>query len=217
MMRSNRVTGGISGLLCGLVILVACSGGPGVASIEQSGGEIGPQEIAGATEILKFDPVSIPVGDDEPVAGACEASAVVKGVYRCVLDDAAADPCFSIDGRRLLCNPDPVAGTYDVLVSAEDALPIISPPPLDEATVFFVELAGGLTCAIRTSAEPVIIGGVAANYECDQPYTYILGEGDPPFSKDAPIWWAGVYTLDPDTGESPSGKIPRDILRVWIP
>jgi hypothetical protein len=216
-MRSNHIIAGFSGLLYCLLALVACTGGSGLATIEQSSGEIGPQEIAGATEIRKFDPASITLRDEDPVSAGCEASAIVKGVYRCALDDSAADPCFSLDGRRLLCHPDPVAGTYEMLVTSEGALPIVPPPPLDEATVFFVELADDMTCAIRTSAEPVIIGGVTASYECDEPYTYILGEGESPFSKDAPVWEAGVYILDPDTGESPSGKIPRGISRVWIP
>jgi hypothetical protein len=199
------------------VALAACSGGAAVTGIEQSGGAVGPQEIENATEVLKFDPASIPTGGDA-VPGACGESAVVPGTYRCELAEGVAEPCFPLGGTRLLCDPDPVAGTVAQLVSPTDSLPAIIPPSPDRAVVFFVELADGMTCAVRTAPEPVIVGGIAASYDCNAPYTYLLGEDQSfVFGKDAPTWEAGVYTLDPATGASPSGKVPKDIARVWIP
>lgn len=200
------------------LFLTACSNGAAVTGIEQSGGAVGPQEIEGATEVVRFDPASIPLGDDEAVPGACAESAVVPGAYRCDLAAGdPAEPCFALGGTRLICGPDPVADTYRALVSPTNTLPSVLPPSPDRAVVFFVELDTGMTCIIRTAPEPVIIGGLAASYDCDQPYTYLLGDQNMVFGKDAPLWQAGVFTLDPATGASPSGKVPKGIVRVWIP
>lgn len=201
------------------LFLTACFGGGAVTGIEQSGeGAVGPQEIVNATEVIKFDPALIPLGDVAPIPGACVESSLVPGTYRCDLEAGGpAEPCFAIGGTRLICDPDPVAGTYRALIGPTNALPSITSPRPDSAVPFFVELADGMTCVFRTSPEPVIIGGISARYDCDEPYTYLLGEESGVFDKDAPLWMAGVYVLDPTTGESPSGKIPKDIVRVWIP
>lgn len=199
-----------------LLFLAACSGGAAVVGVEQSGpGAVGPQEIADATEVVKFDPASIPATGD-PVAGACREWSAVPGSYLCELADAVVGPCFALGGARLGCRPDPVAGSYAALVSPDSPLPPANPPSPDRTVPFFVTLADGVTCTMRAAPEPVIIGGVEARYECSEPYTYVLGEGDPPFSQDAPLWEAGVYTLDPATGQS-SGKVPVGVSRVWIP
>lgn len=206
-------------LMVGMIVLflpAACSGGAAVVGVEQSGeGAAGPQQIEGATEVLKFDPTSIATQGD-PVAGACRRLADLPGTYQCDLASEMAGPCFALGGARLICGPDPVAGTYDLLVAPTDALPSVAPPSPDQAAPFFVELANGMTCAFRVAPEPVIIGGIAARYECDEPYTYLLGEGQSVFGQDAPTWEAGLYTIDPDTGQS-SGKTPVDVRRVWIP
>ena len=196
-----------------LLLLVACSGGANGGASE---GAVGPQEIKGATEVVKFDPASLPLSGDL-VAGACAASSIVPGAYRCDLEGGVpAEPCFALGGTRLVCEPDLVAGTYDILVSPTGTLPSVAPPSPDRAVAFFVELATELTCAIRTTPEPVIIGGMAALYDCSEPYTYILDGGELTFDKSAPVWRAAVSTLDPATGES-SGQNPTDVRRVWIP
>ena len=198
-----------------LLLLAACSGGSAVVGVEQSGqGAVGPQRIENATEVLKFDPASIST-TGEPVAGTCREWAAVPGSYLCELSAEVTGPCFALGGS-LICRPDPVAGTYGALVSPTGTLPPVAPPSPDRAVPFFVELASGVICTMRSAPEPVIIGGIEARYECNEPYTYVLGEGDPPFSQDAPLWEAGVYTLDPATGQS-SGKVPVGVSRVWIP
>jgi len=191
----------------------ACSGAT-VTGVERSGegGATGPQQIEGATEVLKFDPATIHVGDRQPVGGTCAASAAVAGAYRCDLEGGGtAEPCFAV-GAQLICSPDPVAGTYATLVAGGSPLPTVAPPPPDRQVHFFVELEGGRTCALRTGPEPVIIGGITALYECNEPYTYLLG-----FEKSAPTWEAALYTLDPATGASPSGKVPVNVVRAWVP
>lgn len=198
-----------------LLLLAACSTGTTVVGIEQSGdgGAVGPQMIVGATEVMKFDPASIPVADGEAVGGTCAGSTLVPGSYRCELETGgAAEPCFVADDQRLICAPNPVALTYGTLVSATGALPPVPPPPPDRLTEFFVLLKNDKACALRTGPEPVIIAGVTAQFDCNEPYTFIMG-----LEKSAPTWQAAVYTLDPATGESPSGKVPVDVARVWIP
>lgn len=215
-MNKITTTGMIYLFLVGIVI-AACSNGATVTGVESSGeSAVGPQRIENATEVIKFDPASIAT-DGEPVDGTCRGLDAVPGTYQCDLANRIAGPCFALGGTRLLCGPNPATNTYDTLVSPTGTLPPVSPPSPDRTIPFFVELDNGLTCVYRTAPEPVIIGGVAAQYECNEPYTYLLGEGEPPFSRDAPLWEAGLYTLDPDTGASPSGKVPVDILRVWIP
>lgn len=206
-------------LLSLTITLTACSIGATVTGIEQSGdsGAVGPQMIEGATEVVKFDPATIPLGDREPVVGACEVSSLVPGTYRCQLGtDGAAEPCFALGGGSLLCGPDPAARTYDTLVSATGSLPSVFPPSPDRAVHFFVELDNGMTCALRSGPEPVIVGGITAVYDCNEPYTYILDGGELTLDKSAPAWIAAVYTLDVATGES-SGKTPANVVRAWIP
>lgn len=210
------LNGWLAALAAVMLFLAACSNGAAVVGVEQSGpGAVGPQQIADATEVLKFDPASIPTSGD-PAGGACREWADVPGTYLCDLADGVAGPCFALGGARLICAPDPVANTYRALISPSGALPSVVPPSPDRAVPFFVQLTNDVTCVIRAAPEPVIIGGIEARYECNQPYTYVLGEGDSPFSQDAPLWEAGVYTLDPATGQS-SGKVPVGVRRVWIP
>lgn len=194
-----------------LFLLAACSGGG-----EQSGqAAAGPQKIENATQIIKFDPASISTASG-PVVGICREWAAVPGTYQCDLADKMTGPCFVQGGTRLICAPDPMAGTYGALVSPSEALPSVAPPAPEHVVAFFVELDGGVTCTMRAAPEPVIIDGMEARYECSEPYTYILGEGDSAFSHDAPLWEAGVHTLDPATGQS-SGKVPVGVRRAWIP
>lgn len=212
----QRVSAWLAALAAIMLFLAACSGGAAVVGVEQSGqGAVSPQQIEGATEVVKFDPASIPAAGD-PVDGTCREWPAVPGAYLCELAAEVSGPCFALGGTRLICAPNPVAGTYHAIVRPSGALPPVIPPSLDRAVPFFAELANDVTCSVRAAPEPVIIGGVEARYECSEPYTYILGEGDSPFSLDAPQWEAGVYTLDPTTGES-SGKMPVGVRRVWIP
>lgn len=174
-------------------------------------GPIGPQRVEGATEIMKFDPTTIPLGDRAPVRGSCRTSERIPGTYRCELADSAAEPCFALSGVRLLCGPNPVARTYQTLVEPDGPLPPAPAPTIDQLVEFFVELDGGRVCGIHTGIEPVVIGGVTATFECDAPYTFLLG-----FEKSAPAWEAALYSLDPTTGEG-SGKTPINVLRAWVP
>jgi hypothetical protein len=202
--------------LCSVSLwLAACGNQAAVVGIDQSGGEVGPQAIDNATQIVKFDPASIPLDGRDPVRGSCGALTAVPGTYYCILDGGGtAAPCFELGGERLLCGPNPVTGSYQALVAPDAPLPEVLPPPPDQAVEFFVELEGDIrTCVIRTGVEPVIIAGVAALYDCDAPYTFLLGID----KFRTPIWEAALYTLDPATGESPSGKVPIDVIRAWIP
>jgi hypothetical protein len=191
------------------LVVAGCGG-----TTPQGSGIIGPQEIANATEVLKFDPAGIPLDSREPVRGTCGALSAVPGTYFCVLDGGgAAAPCFTLGGERLMCGPNPVSQTYQILVSPDAPLPAVLPPSPDQAEVFFVELDSNTrTCVTHSGIEPVIIGGVAAQFDCDAPFTYLLG-----IEKSTPIWEAALYTLDPATGNSPSGKVPVDVVRAWIP
>jgi hypothetical protein len=191
------------------LVVVGCGGGT-----SQVSEIVGPQEIANATEVLKFDPSGIPLDGRDPVSGTCGALSAVPGTYFCVLDGGGSmAPCFALAGERLLCDPNPVSGTYQTLVSPDAPLPAVLPPSPDQAEVFFVELDGSVrTCVTHSGIEPVIIAGVVAQFDCDAPFTYLLG-----IEKSTPIWEAALYTLDPATGNSPSGKVPVDVVRAWIP
>ena len=75
---------------------------------------------------------------------------------------------------------------------------------------FFVQLRDGPTCAIRTGPEPVIVGGAAATFDCDAPYTYLTT-----LDKSGPTWRAMLSTLDPATGAA-SGTL-MEVARAWVP
>lgn len=213
---NNKTASVLVGLFALGIWLAACSGA-GITGIEQSGdGATGPQKIENATTITRFDPTSIAISG-EPVEGTCHELAAIPGTYRCDLANRVVGPCFALDATRLLCGPDPAHNTYTALVTPTGDLPAVAAPSPDRTMPFFVALGNGMTCHYRAAPEPVIIGGIIAQYECDEPYTFLLGEGEPPFSHDAPLWEAGLYTLDPATGTSPSGKVPVSVLQVWIP
>jgi hypothetical protein len=201
-----------------LFFLTACIGRTTVFDVEPAGDSlVGPQEIVGATEVLRFDATSIPAGETEGEPGECQASSAVSGAYRCVLEtDELVEPCFTRDGGALICDPDPVALTFAALVHPSNALPQVAPPPPDRSVIFFVELDTEMTCALRTTPEPVIIDGLAALYDCDTPYTYILDGGELTFDRSAPSWTVTVHTLDPETSEA-AGQAPASVARAWIP
>ncbi len=212
MMNPTR----LFGLLFLLITLAACSDHssnlPNAG--DQSSGAVGPQQIANATEVIQFDPAAIAVSD-EPTTATCAESARVPGTYRCQPDAGEpAEPCFALGGTRLVCRPNPVAGNYSLLVTPSAALPSVAPPSIDRAVIFFVELDSGQTCAIRTAAEPVVLDAGTAGFECDTPYTYLVG--DSPFDDSAPQWTTTIYTLDPATGGAAPGA-PAGVRRAWIP
>lgn len=199
-------------LLLLLIVLILAAGCGGDADIiGEQAGVVGPQEIANATQVIKFDPAAVSAEGD-PTPGECVASAIVPGSYRCDVGEGdPAEPCFALGGTRLACDPDPVGGSAGLLVEPTNALPSVLPASPDQAVAFFLELAGGLTCVIRNSPEPVILDGTAAQYDCDRPYTYVMDIG-----RAQPTWQATVHTLNPETGGS-SGGTPTDVVRVWIP
>lgn len=197
-------------LLLFLWLLAACSGLT-ASNEDTNGGLVGPQEIKGATEVLPFDPTAIAPGG-AATGGLCDASTIVPGTHRCVLDSGGlAEPCFT-SGGSLLCSPDPVAGAVKALVNPAAPPPTLIPPSVDQLVPFFVELDGGRTCAIRTGVEPVLIGGAPALFDCDTPYTYIVR-----FDKSAPTWRAALVALDPATGQTPGGETLVNVLRAWVP
>ena len=206
MLAPQRFQVGVLIVLAALT-LAACGNTPTDPSAP-----IGPQEIVGATELLPFDATTFPTGNDAAVTGTCAASAVVPGAYRCELDTGGADePCFALGATRVICGPNPVAGSARTLVSPSAPLPSVLPPPPDQRIEFFVQLRDGPTCAIRTGPEPVIGGGAAAIFDCDTPYTYLTT-----LDKSGPTWRVTLVTLDPSTGGA-SSTITSNVARAWVP
>jgi hypothetical protein len=197
----------LTALTLAALTLTACANTPA-----DPAAPVGPQQIVGATELLPFDATTFPAGNDAAVAGTCAASAVVPGAYRCELEAGGVDePCFALGATRLVCGPNPVAGSARALVSPSAPLPPVLPPPPDQRTEFFVQLRDGPTCAIRTGPEPVIVGGAAATFDCDTPYTYLTT-----LDKSGPTWRATLVTLDPATGGA-SATVISDVARAWVP
>ncbi len=187
--------------------LVACGG----ATDDPPAAVVGPQQIVGATELLPFDPATFPAGNSPAVGGRCAASTLVPGAYRCELDGGGADePCFALGGARLVCGPNPVAGSARTLVSPAVPLPPAQPAPPEQVAAFFVELRDGPTCAIRTGPEPVIVGGATATFDCDTPYAFLTT-----IDQSGPTWRAMLTTLDPAT--STTAARLTDVARAWVP
>lgn len=203
----------------GLFSLAACSGGAGgtPGQGDPSSGAVGPQQIPNATEVIKFDPAAIPAGDAAPLAAVCAESTLVPGAYRCQPDAGdAAEPCFALGGARLICRPNPVTGAIGGLIRPSAPLPSVAPPSIDRAIVFFVELDTGQTCALRVAAEPVVLDAGTASFECDTPYTYLVGDATTTLNDNTPQWTTTVYALDPATGGASTGTA-AGVRRAWIP
>lgn len=190
-----------------LLALAACFGGGNGATNDPPPG---PQAIAGATEIVKFNPAALPI-NGQAVAGTCDASALLPGAYRCQWDGGADEPCFAPSGARLVCGPDPAAGTYRALVALDAPPPPLAALSPDQQVEFFVELADGQTCARRVSPEPVMLDGTPAAFDCAAPFTYL-----PALDKSAPTWQATPLALDPATGQV-AASAPVAVVRAWIP
>lgn len=207
-MKRRRRWLGVGALLFLVGLSVACGGDVEVVGVEVSGAE----SDAG-TALIPFDPDSFPLDAvAEPVVAVCVPSQAVVGTYHCRTEATGetADPCFRLADGDLLCEPNPVTEDYAMRVRPADPLPALSAPP-DDADPFFLELEGAVTtCTLRTGIEPVVVAGVAARYDCDAPYTYVMG-----FEKSSPVWEAALYVLDPATGGSSSGKVPVNVMRAW--
>lgn len=201
----------------GLFSLAACGGAGGTPGQgDPSSDAVGPQQIPNATEVIKFDPAAMAVSGD-PTAGVCVESSFVPGTYRCQPDAGdPAEPCFALGGARLICRPDPVTGAVGSLISPSAPLPSVVPPSIDRAIVFFVELDTGQTCAIRAAAEPVVLDVGTASFECNTPYTYLVGDATTTLNDNTPQWTTTVYTLDPATGGASTGTA-AGVRRAWIP
>lgn len=205
----NRLV--VVGMMAVMAMAAAC-GGSTVVGVEQTGGG-DPGEPA--TELIRFDADSFPL--DESVAavdGMCVPSQAVPGSYRCrtEADGQTVDPCFGLSSGDLVCEPNPVDGSYTLQLRPTGPLPALSRVP-EDAEPFFLELDGDAgPCVAHTGIEPVLLAGIPARYDCAEAYTYVLG-----FEKSTPVWDAAVVVLDPATGDSTVGGIPTAVLRAWRP
>lgn len=169
------------------------------------------------TDIIQFDPLSIPINEDEdPLTATCEHSAIVNhdSVYSCTpVDDESIDPCFPIDISSLICDPDPSTNavkSYKAFVTSSNPLPTGNPEE-NEPVALFVELDTDdqLTCS---RLEPtMIIDEKPITYGCNVDNTWITGE----LETSDDIMTANVVTKVSLTSDAVSST-KTNILKVWI-
>ena len=165
------------------------------------------------TEIIVFDPNAFETDSNRaPVQGLCQTSTYVPGAYQCSTENGATlDPCFARSDNTLVCNPNPVFGSYSQVVTPTESLPESS--QTGEPVSFYLELAGNNPpCQIRTTGNGYEIAGKPVTYNCDAPAAWILG----PLDTSQPAWVAEYVITNPSTGEVTYGPTPLSVSRAWF-
>jgi hypothetical protein len=112
----------------------------------------------------------VPVAATQP-SGSCWTTSIAvprAGVYRCLIANSIADPCFAPDTSSpdsvVACATDPWHPA--TLVHLTAALPVTVPQGGDREP-WALELAGGLHCVLSTGTVPKV-DGVELNYLCGE-------------------------------------------------
>jgi dipeptidase D len=170
-------------------------------------------EAVTATQVITYLP-GPPTG--EPQEGNCWTSSLTvwrEGAWRCTVDNALYDPCFST-GEGVICGADPNAATTSFLLLLTEPLPAPEVPQDTTGHAWQVELADGTVCAYATGATGGV-GDERINYFCPSPDpsqdVVILGDLQP----DA-VWMAHRAVLTgsmPDLTVLESAEVP--VRTVW--
>lgn len=204
-------------LLMALILIVAmCTSERDESEqpLETSSKVLGGAESGSRSEIILFDPASIPLNNGQPVFdGTCTASVVVPraGAYRCEFENGGVgDPCFAVEGDRLMCEPNPVFGSYQALVAVKEPLPEAQ-TTVEEPVPFFLDIGSNKPpCAKR--AEPFEVSGYTVTYTCHAPGAFIVGDLD----TSAATWTADYITTDTQSTQVTYGPESSDVVRAWV-
>jgi hypothetical protein len=174
----------------------------------------GAESGSGGTEIIPFDPASIPINESQPVFDAsCAASVAVPraGAYSCSFENGGAgDPCFVVEGDRLMCGPNPVHGSYQTLVTATEPLPETG-STASEPVPFFLDIGSNKPPCVKR-AEPSEVSGYTATYTCRAPGAFIVGDLD----TSGATWVAQYITTDTQNTQVTYGPEASDVVRAWV-
>jgi hypothetical protein len=168
----------------------------------------------GGTQVIAFDPTSIPINPDLAIRTAtCEASAVVPrpGAFQCTFEGGGqGDPCFVVEGNTLMCGPDPVYGSYVAVVTASEPLPEAGGLAGDPIP-FYLDLGSSKPpCELR--AEPLEVSGQMVTYTCRAPGAFLVGELD----TSRTTWVAQYITTDTQASQITYGPEPSGVVRAWV-
>ena len=210
----DMVTHGPDDPLCCPTQQVVNTYAPQIQLVETSSQIVGGGGSGSGTEIIPFDPASIAVNDSQPVLdGTCAASVAVPraGAYRCDLENGGVgDPCFVVEGDLLICEPNPVFGSYQALVTVTEPLPQ-TVSTVAEPVPFFLDIGSNKPpCAKR--AETFEVSGHTVTYTCQAPGAFIVGELD----TSGLTWVAQYITTDTQSTQVTYGPEASDVLRAWV-
>ena len=208
-MRNIRLN--LQPLLIGcLLILAAC--GP-IAGTPASQAQV--NAASPATEVILFNPESITPGAEQPVlTGECGPSLLVPrdGAYSCIADGGArSDPCFFlVEGLKLGCEPNPVAGRYASLLTARNPLPEIDggidPVP------FYLNLGPDKPLCAKGVASPTEVDGKVLTWTCQAPGAWIAGE----LRTDQPAWLADYVVTNTGVTSITYGPEESFVTQAWV-
>jgi heat shock protein HslJ len=189
----------------------------------RDGGAATPDQPAGGTEVVQFDPTSVQLDpNQEPVAVAsCEPSQVVPrpGAYQCVPEGGGNfDPCWVVAGNTLLCNPRWLPPMFEdppdyTLATAPATLPDIDPAATEvEPVPFYLALeAGNPPCLKRADLE-MNLAGQPVTHSCEAPGAWLVGDLD----TSQPTWTAHRVITDPSGATVTDGPTSVEVRRAWV-
>jgi hypothetical protein len=210
----DMVTHGPDDPLCCPTQQVINSYTPQIQLVETSSKVVGSVGTGGGTQVIPFDPASIAVNENQPVlGGTCADSVAVPraGAYRCDLENGGVgDPCFVVAEDQLMCEPNPVFGSYQALVAVTGPLPE-TVSTAAEPVPFFLDIGSDKPpCSKRD--ETFEVSGHTVTYNCQAPGAFVVGELD----KSGPIWLAQYITTDAQSTQVTYGPESSDVLRAWV-
>jgi hypothetical protein len=163
-----------------------------------------PEQAAGTTEVVAFDPPT----PNEAQDGICFAASIAStrtDAWRCSVGNRIYDPCFTAtDTKSVVCGANPITGVPGFKLNLTKPLPT---PNKASATQrpWLIQLTDGAVCNFATGASG-LIGDERVNYYCSDK-SVIVGDLKP-----GEVWEASRSVQEGNTFGQPA-QVP--VVVVW--
>jgi hypothetical protein len=120
------------------------------------------------TEVSVYQPAAVPQGPKQ--SGNCWTDSIAvarSGVWRCMVDNAIHDPCFSSPGltNAVICDADPARNKAGFVLKLTKPLPQPSTDEPPDPRPWLAKLADGTICEMQTGTTSMV-NGTAIPYDC---------------------------------------------------
>lgn len=169
------------------------------------------------TEVIDYVQSSIPKKKE---TGHCWTWSIAtpsnSKAWRCMSGNYIHDPCFEVNNKQVVCEPDPENKESGTTLNMTEDLPTREPRPRPEETHNWrYKLSNNLICEALTGTAGTIGGldGDLYYYVCDKNIV-MVGHLDEVVNKTTPLWQATVVYL----GDQHEGEIKREslsVLKAW--